>query len=603
MCLACFKQYDCFYRFTCSKKARENVLEAILLNHPLDCPICDQGGECDLQDQTKLFGGDYSRFYVNKRVVEDKPYGSFIKTVMTRCIHCTRCVRFSDEIAGTSSFGTLNRGQTTEIGAYTSEFFDSEVSGNVIDLCPVGALTSKAYAFKARPWELRSQETVDCTDSVGSRILVNLKESEVVRIQPKVDLKLQTSLITDKIRFSFDSLKKNRIQQVFIKSQQKFEKSNWSSFIEIFKKVIKSRKKVTFLVNDNLELSTAAELSILSGSNKIELANVDKKISNRGVYSSLDYNISSGFLTTCALGTCFLIATNLKTEATLLNTQLRIKFNKQLLNVISLGLTNKTNYPVTFVNLSVSKILSLFEGKLKISSLLLKHSKKLVIIGNSIKTRITLLNNVATLIKKVCPSTLVFYNELRPNSNGMNLMNIKALTKEVVNRTDIFFCVNLEDNIFSRQILKDKKFFWYNTHGSEQAAKSEIILPGVTFLENSGIYINSFGTSQKTQHVLKGLKDTKDLLTVLTVLFKSTNLKNSVLSFVKEQAFNLDLQHTTYFFSSFRRSKSVCNTFVFKFPIKSCIEDFYLDSVFTKNSVLLSQKSQEHRKLSTSFKD
>eukprot|EP01041_Mallomonas_annulata_P000673 gene673-1294_t len=182
------------------KKARENVLETILLNHPLDCPICDQGGECDLQDQTKIFGGDYSRFYENKRVVEDKPYGSFIKTIMTRCIHCTRCVRFSDEIAGTPSFGTLNRGSNTEVGSYVQNIFDIEISGTVIDLCPVGALTFKTYAFKARPWELRCQETIDFTSGVGSPLLINFKESEIVRIQPKIDFSIQNSIISDKIQ-------------------------------------------------------------------------------------------------------------------------------------------------------------------------------------------------------------------------------------------------------------------------------------------------------------------------------------------------------------------------------------------------------------------
>ena len=179
-------------------------LEFLLINHPLDCPVCDQASECDLQDQTMIFGSDKSRFFFKKRGVEDKNCGPFIKTIMTRCIHCTRCVRFSDEIAGTPSFGTLNRGSNTEVGSYVQNIFDIEISGTVIDLCPVGALTFKTYAFKARPWELRCQETIDFTSGVGSPLLINFKESEIVRIQPKIDSSIQNSIISDKIRFSFD---------------------------------------------------------------------------------------------------------------------------------------------------------------------------------------------------------------------------------------------------------------------------------------------------------------------------------------------------------------------------------------------------------------
>jgi NADH dehydrogenase (ubiquinone) Fe-S protein 1 len=210
------------------KKARENVLETLLLNHPLDCPICDQGGECDLQDQAKLFGGDYSRFFGGKRGVEDKECGPLIKTIMTRCIHCTRCVRFGSEIAGVDFLGTLNRGGSTEIGGYIQDIFNSEISANVIDLCPVGALTSKPYAFKARPWEIRSHESIDLTDSTGSNIYVNFKESEIIRILPKNNSEINKNLISNKARFSYDSVKIQRLQKIFYKNElnNKFEKIN-----------------------------------------------------------------------------------------------------------------------------------------------------------------------------------------------------------------------------------------------------------------------------------------------------------------------------------------------------------------------------------------
>lgn len=194
------------------KKARESVIETLLINHPLDCPICDQAGECDLQDIATTFGGVYSRTSTIKRVVEDKSCGTLIKTIMTRCIHCTRCVRFITEIAGTNSLGTFNRGMLTEIGGYVPLLFNSELSGNIIDLCPVGALTSKPYAFKSRPWDMKIHEGIDLNDSTGSNTYVHFKDIEIVRILPKRNDEINGSFISDKSRFSYDFNKYNRIK-------------------------------------------------------------------------------------------------------------------------------------------------------------------------------------------------------------------------------------------------------------------------------------------------------------------------------------------------------------------------------------------------------
>lgn len=183
-----------------------------MLHHPLDCPICDQAGECDLQDQSKTFGNSSSRYFFNKKGTEDKYYGPLIKTIMTRCIKCTRCVRFAEEISGNSYFGTLNRGVETEISSYLASNYNSEISGNVIDLCPVGALTSKQYAFKARPWELRLVETCDISDSLGSNIYVNYSNSNILRVLPKNTLLINENFITDKARFNFDANNVGRIK-------------------------------------------------------------------------------------------------------------------------------------------------------------------------------------------------------------------------------------------------------------------------------------------------------------------------------------------------------------------------------------------------------
>jgi len=204
------------------KKAREGVLEFLLLNHPLDCPICDQGGECDLQDQAMLFGNDRSRFYSFKRSVEDKNVGPLIKTIMTRCIHCTRCVRFAAEIAGVEDLGTTSRGTHTEIGTYIEKVFQSELSGNIVDLCPVGALTSKPYAFTSRPWELKIAESIDVNDAIGSNIRIDFKETEIMRILPRFNQEINSEWISNKTRFSFDGLKHNRLVKPYVSIKTSF---------------------------------------------------------------------------------------------------------------------------------------------------------------------------------------------------------------------------------------------------------------------------------------------------------------------------------------------------------------------------------------------
>jgi len=226
------------------KKARESVLEFLLINHPLDCPICDQGGECDLQDQTIIFGSDHGRFYETKRATSDKDCGPLIKTSMTRCIHCTRCVRFGNEIAGVDFLGTTGRGYYTEIAPYINNFVHSEISCNIIDLCPVGALTSKPYAFKARPWELKSFESIDILDSYCSNIRIDLRGLEIMRILPRLNEDINEEWITDKIRYCYDSFNKQRISRPFIKITNKFIKVSWKNvFLWVSKKLLKIKKQ------------------------------------------------------------------------------------------------------------------------------------------------------------------------------------------------------------------------------------------------------------------------------------------------------------------------------------------------------------------------
>lgn len=571
------------------KKARENILESLLINHPLDCPICDQGGECDLQDQTKIFGGDYSRYYINKRGVESKPYGSLIKTIMTRCIHCTRCVRFSEEIAGTSSFGTLNRGKNTEIGPYVLNIFDSEISGNVVDLCPVGALTLKPYAFKARPWELKYYESIDCTSSLCSPVLVNVKESEIVRIQPKADQDLENLIISDKIRFCYDSLKKNRIQKVFKKNfEKKFLAESWHKFFETTNDFIKNNKRITFLINENLDLKSAQFLKNIENNN-IKVLNIsDFNIKYKNYFDNSYYDKTNTLNKRIKI--CFLLSTNLKTETTLLNTKLRLKFNKTSFSTINSGSFYKSNYPTTFINLSTQNIVKLFEGKVLNSKFFIEHPNTLLIVGNAFNKKIKNVSYLINFFKKICPTGLVIHNEIHTNSVGFNYLGINSFTNNILKSTDYFFCLNLEDNIKIRKLILNKNFFWFNTHGSTVAGHAYFILPTLTFLESENTYINIDGSVKKTQKVLPSLKDSQSVYSILKELFK--NIEDNSLDFIKHSTDrNFKAKFKQRFLENVNRS-----TYIYNSPVKSVLENFYGDTVLTKNSIILSQRVQEQLK-------
>jgi NADH dehydrogenase (ubiquinone) Fe-S protein 1 len=370
------------------KKAREGVLEFLLLNHPLDCPICDQGGECDLQDQAMFFGTDKSRFFEDKRGVEDKNCGPLIKTIMTRCIHCTRCVRFAADIAGVEDLGTTNRGRDTEVGTYVSKVFQSELSGNVIDLCPVGALTSKPYAFIARPWELRSTETIDISDAVGSNIRVDFKETEIVRVLPRLNEDINEEWISDKSRFNFDSLKKQRLDSPYLRKNESLQPCSWEIAIEGLKGLLSvtQASKTSILCSVNSDIKTLESVKTLAGNLGIQ---------NIGYPRDLDINtdFSENFLCNTSLGNiaeadfCLLVGTNPRYEASMLNLKLRKRFRRGLFKVASVGIPHNLTYSTEVLGISPKTLVDIAEGKHSLCKDLRKAKKPIVLYGASLAER------------------------------------------------------------------------------------------------------------------------------------------------------------------------------------------------------------------------
>ena len=310
------------------EKARKGVMEFLLANHPLDCPVCDQGGECDLQDQSLHYGVDKSRFMENKREVSEKYMGPLIKTQMTRCIHCTRCIRFATEVAGIPEIGAIGRGENMEITTYLEKSMESELSANVIDLCPVGALTSKPYAFEARPWELKKTESIDVMDAVGSNIRVDTYNWEVKRILPRLNNDINEEWISDKTRYACDGLSKQRLDLPYVKKDNKLEKSSWEKAISIIEKKLKELdpSEIAGHVGDmvNLESSLAFK-KLFNNLNSSNLEFREKKF-YINPKDKINYIFNSSINGIEESDLILLVATNPRLEATILNARIRKAF-------------------------------------------------------------------------------------------------------------------------------------------------------------------------------------------------------------------------------------------------------------------------------------
>lgn len=594
------------------KKARENVVQTLLLNHPLDCPICDQGGECDLQDQTKLFGGDYSRFFLGKRGVEDKECGPLIKTIMTRCIHCTRCVRFGTEIAGVEFLGTLNRGTSTEIGGYVQEIFNSEISGNVIDLCPVGALTSKSYAFKARPWEIRSNESVDLTDSTGSSIYVNFKESEIIRILPKNNLEINKNIISDKARFSYDSVKTQRLQKIFQKNaKSEFEKTNWKNILHQVDNLLNEKKAVLILVNEELDFESLNILRELNN-NSGGLFKV-RCVSTTVQQNNFFWNTQNDKIKDLEnrSNNCFLISSNIRLESSIINTKIRNKYLDLNFKIFSSGLKSKSNFPTEFFNLNLSKTLEIFEGKNSfLSKILISFQNPILLFGNSFRKRFLNFVTLFTTLKKVVPTAIILDLKSSCNSSGIEMLGIKNVSARDFLNSDAMFAINLNDVVHLRKNLYSykKPIFWFNTHGSELAKKkSTFIIPTATAFEEEGIFHNLENRPQKSLKTLSLIGDTRSVkdivktfnvqeieqkreasfdyvLEIIQVSKLFTSLKNKILNHKNAKV-------------SIKENKSIISLY----PLKSTIENFYVTNKFTRYSPLMVDCSKETIKKATNF--
>lgn len=593
------------------KKARESVIEALLINHPLDCPICDQAGECDLQDLTKVFGGVSSRSTSQKRAVEDKDSGALVKTIMTRCIHCTRCVRFVSEIAGSSSLGTFNRGVSTEIGGYIPLVFNSELSGNVIDLCPVGALTSKSYAFKSRPWGLNVHESIDLTDCLGSNIYVHRKELEIIRVLPKRNSDMNGSFISDKVRFSYDSNKRNRLlkpmRKLVLEDSGEYapDDLHWTEFLVDVEASVKLKgQSVLMVVSNNLDLEALDAVRSLSyhSEGRIKVRTLDYFNSNSSFVEDNSSNRVNE-IQTVKSRFCFILSSNLKLECSILNSKLRAKYLSEELDMYSFGSPFVTNVPLEFVVVATPSILQFIEGKSSLSLKYLSKKAPLFFVGESFTKRFEPVSMIINLIKLRMPTAIVFTIHSYCNSKGISLLNIKRMSKRDVSVANTLVFVGLDDTFLVRSMienLEDKVSYWLNSHHSEIANECDYTLPMKSLFEADGFYVNlenrpqkTFKDSYRNDHRTAGSRSALNIFRGIREFAPCKSLR-----YIEEMVEDSKMFNLSKASLSISKPKTMLqvNAKVSRYPMISSIEDFYTKGCFLKNSLTMLKCSQDVRK-------
>ena len=491
------------------EKARKGVMEFLLANHPLDCPVCDQGGECDLQDQSMFYGVDKSRFKENKRAVPEKNMGPLIKTQMTRCIHCTRCVRFATEIAGVPEIGAIGRGEDMQITTYLEQSMQSELSANVVDLCPVGALTSKPYVFEARPWELKKTESIDIMDAIGSNIRVDTYDWEVKRVLPIINEDINEEWISDKTRYACDGLLHQRLDTPFIKYNKKFEKATWAEVYKIIKSKFENIKneKICGFVGDLTNMETSYIFKEFFD-RTLDIKNYESRTDNRFVNISKreNYIFNSSLNGIEEADLIFLVGTNPRYEATILNARIRKSYLNNNTKIYSLNENGDLTYPYESLDGQTQTVKNIFEGTHDLSTNIINSKKPMIILGESflrLNSAEFLNNKIIEFLKQNNKFSEDWYpvNILSCDAASVGNFDLGLINKEnnLLNdlrshKFEIVYLVGQDNLDFNK---KDEFVIYQGSHGDKGAEIADIILPGSAYTEQDGHYTNLEGKVQK----------------------------------------------------------------------------------------------------------
>lgn len=483
------------------KKGRKGVMEMMLINHPLDCPICDQGGECDLQDQAVAYGFDRSRYDENKRAVKDKYMGPLIKTVMTRCINCTRCVRFAEEIAGVDDLGQLNRGEDSEIGTFVKKAIASEMSGNLVDVCPVGALTSKPYAFKARPWELRKTETIDVHDALGCNIRVDARGNEVLRVLPRLHEGINEEWIDDRTRHSCDGLKYKRLDRPYMRKEGKLVEASWDEAFAVIAAKIKATNKdrVAAYAGDLCDAESMVALKDLMIANGVHNLECRVDGTNYDVRERSGYIFNSGIAAIEEADAILLVGTNPRYEGALVNARIRKTWLDKNIPVAVVGEAADLNYPYHHAGTTIAaleKMAKDYAGKVK-------SEKPMIIVGAgafkgpqgpAVQAAVRKAAEALGAVK----SDWLGYNVLHTAAARVGAIEIGFLPSKpfATKDMDVVYLLGVDNPETLGEISSSAFVVYQGHHGDAGAKRADVILPGAAYTEKSGLYMNTEGRVQ-----------------------------------------------------------------------------------------------------------
>ena len=595
------------------KRARKGIMEFLLINHPLDCPICDQGGECDLQDQALHYGLDRSRYEENKRAVKNKYMGPLVGTIMTRCIHCTRCVRFSTEIAGVDDLGLLGRGENAEITTYLEKAIESELSGNVIDLCPVGALTNKPYAFKARPWELNKTESVDIFDAMGSSIRIDTLGKKTLRVLPRLNEEINEEWISDKSRFAIDGLSKERIDIPYIKRNGKLISTEWDEVLNrITQEISKHGKENTLALSGkftDIETLFATKYFVQSlGSNFFD-CRYDNAQFIENQRSSYLFNSSIQEIDNAEV--ILLVGTNPRWEASVLNARIRKSYINNDCKIGLIGKKIDLTYEYSHLSDNIEHLNDLLNDRSPFSELLKNSKKSLMIIGNS---AINFRDGKEVL--NVCSEIAKKYNISTNNFNGFNVLqqdiskagaidigfynndfaqNFDQKIKDHISKFNpVVFLLSCDE--INHSILEGAFIVYLGHHGDVLAQLANVVLPTPAYTEKSSTYVNMEGRVLQTTRCYHPLGESKEEWKIFRSLSNnfSQKLRFNNLSELRNEISNL--------FPVFKEINNLPSSSKLDFGSSTKIENrvleyniknFYMTDVISRASITMANCSRE----------
>ena len=592
------------------KKAREGVMEFLLANHPLDCPVCDQGGECDLQDQAYVYGKPESDFHEHKRAVKDKDFGPLVKTAMTRCIHCTRCVRFITDVAGVAEMGAIGRGEHMEITSYLEKSLTSELSGNVIDLCPVGALTSKPQAFKFRSWELKKTPSIDIMDGVGSNIRIDSRGLEVMRILPNLNEDINEEWISDKTRFCYDALKYQRLDKAYAKKDGKLTPVSLEEAYKII-----ANKFISLAGNEIAALSgnlSAVEdvLSLKLLMQKLDSDNIDCRDEN----SSIDPNNRASYVFNTTISgieqadSCLIIGSNVRHDAPIINARIRKRYLTGKLQIAVIGVKQNLTYKTLDLGNKIQALSDILSGSSPYCQILANSKNPMLIIGANVLNQ-----DGAKEILHLAYEISKKYNFIREDFNGFNILHDNSA---IVGALDVGFvsknsdihkasilekCQNgeikalyllAEDNIDFNK-LKKTFVIYQGSHGDKGASNADVILPTPTYIEKDATYVNTEGRPQQTQKAVFGVGESVEDWQVILNIAKLLKLDLGYQNL--DQLRNLAAEINPIFANigqvaknNWQKSKAFSVKNINNDQEISCNQDlFFKNNVIAKNSKIL----------------